>query len=124
MRIFRSVRHKSCADGTRMKEFLISVPVPDDFYIYLENFGNVQKLTNAGGVFYKFEKRDFFSIKGFSGDTSMEVRFKPEVMDLTEDFLYSLFYFYHDGKPDLDTLKRREENLMRKVLERLYGKKC
>jgi hypothetical protein len=122
MRILRSVRHKSCADGSLMKEFLLSDPVTEDFFHFLENFGSIESLANVGAGFYKFEKADCFSIKGFAGDTTVEVRFRHEVMNLTADFLYSLFHFYHDGKPDIATLKRREASVEKRVKKCLYGK--
>ncbi len=122
MRILRSVRHKSCADGSRMKEFLLSEPVTEDFFLFLGNFGRVECMANVGAGFYKFEKTDCFSIKGLAGDTTVEVRFRREVMDITVDFLYALFHFYWDGKPDIDTLKRREAGVDKRVKECLYGK--
>jgi hypothetical protein len=121
MRILRSVRHKVCADGTFLKEFLIDAPVPGEFFSYLGNFGRVEGLPNIGDGFYKFEKPDWFSIRGFSGDTTVEVRFRREVMDLTVDFVYSLFSLYRDGDPDLPLLKRRELAVGERVSRRLYG---
>lgn len=121
MRIRRSVRHKSCADGTFMKEFLLSEPVPVGFFSYLENFGEVEALPNLGEGFYRFEKTDWFSIKGLAGDTTVEVRFKKEVMDLTVDFLYLLFTSYREGPVDFRMLKQREQSVGRRVREHLYG---
>jgi hypothetical protein len=122
MRVIRSVRHKSCADGTLMKEFLLSAPLTAGFFSYLENFGRVEAMPGLGDGFYTFEKTDFFSIKGFAGDTTVEVRFRREVVDLTTDFLYSLFSLYRDGDPDLPVLKRRESALVERVRRHLYGK--
>ncbi len=122
MRILRSVRHKVCADGSFMKEFLLSAPVTEDFFECLNNFGTVESLPNVGEGFYKFEKPDWFSIKGFAGDTTVEVRFKKEVMDLTADFLYLLFSAYRDGAPDLTLLRQREQAVGKRVNEFLYGK--
>ena len=121
MRILRSVRHKVCADGTFLKEFLIDAPVPGEFFSYLGNFGRVAGLPNIGDGFYTFEKPDWFSIRGFAGDTTVEVRFKREAMDLTVDFVYSLFSLYRDGDPDLPLLKRRELAVGERVSRRLYG---
>ena len=121
MRILRSVRHKSCADGSLMKEFILSDPVPEGFFTYLESFGEVEALPNLGEGFYKFEKTDWFSIKGFAGDTAVEVRFKKEVMRLTVDFLYLLFTSYREGEVDLSRLRQREEAVGRRVQEHLYG---
>ncbi len=121
MRILRSVRHKSCADGTFMKEFILNAPVTEGFFSYLGNFGEVEALPNLGDGFYKFEKVDWFSIKGFAGDTTVEVRFKKEVMDLTVDFLYLLFSSYREGTVDLSVLKQREQAVGKRVREHLYG---
>lgn len=104
-----------------MKEFLLDTPVPAEFYAYLGNFGHIEKLINVGEDFYKFEKPDWFSIKGFAGDTTVEVRFRKEVMDLTVDFVYLLFSSYHDGKVDLSALKRREQAIGERVRKHLHG---
>ncbi len=121
MRILRSVRHKVCADGSLMKEFLLDLPVTRDFFKYLSNFGQVEALPNVGEGFYKFEKPDWFSLKGFAGDTTVEVRFKREVMDLTSDFLYLLFASYREGAMDLSILKQREQATGERVRKHLYG---
>jgi len=121
MRILRSVRHKVCADGSFMKEFLLDAPVTEGFFAYLKNFGSVESLPNVGDGFHNFEKQDWFSIKGFAGDTTVEVRFKKEVMDLTVDFVFSLFSSYREGKIDLSVLKQREEAIDERVRKRLCG---
>lgn len=121
MRILRSVRHKSCADGSFMKEFHLDAPIPAGFFPYLENFGEVEVLPNLGEGFYTFDKPDWFSIKGLAGDTSVEVRFKKEVMDLTVDFLYLLFTSYREGRVDLSVLRQREQAVEGRVRARLCG---
>ncbi len=121
MRIVRSVRHNVCADGSIMKEFLISEPVPEGFFLFLSHFGTVESLSEIAEGFYTFEKPDWFTIKGFAGDTTLEVRFKKEVMNLTFDFLFLLFTTYKDGDYDLLKLKKREENVGRRVCDFLYG---
>ena len=121
MRILRSVRHKVCADGSFMKELLIDAPVTREFFSYLKNFGQVEALPNIGDGFYKFEKIDWFSIKGFAGDTTVEVRFKKEVIDLTVDFVYFLFSSYQEGMTDLSLLKQRENAVGEQVSKRLNG---
>ena len=121
MRILRSVRHKVCSDGSFMKEFLLDTPVTKDFFAYLGNFGEIETLPNIGEGFYKFEKQDWFSIKGFAGDTTIEVRFRKEVMDLTSDFLYSLFATFQEGPIDLSILKLREQSIGERVRKHLYG---
>lgn len=121
MRILRSVRHKVCADGSLMKEFLLDGPVPAAFFAYLRDFGEVEALPDLGEGFYRFERAEWFSIRGFAGDTTVEVRFNKPAMDLTMDFVYSLFSLYRDGDPDLPVLKRRERALAERVRKRLHG---
>ena len=55
------------------------------------------------------------------GDTTVEVRFKKEAMDLTADFVYLLFSSYREGAADLSLLKQREQAIEKRVKERLYG---
>jgi hypothetical protein len=121
MRILRSVRHKVCADGSFMKEFLLDSPVTEEFFAYLGNFGQVEALPNIGKGFFKFEKPDWFSIKGFASDTTVEVLFKKEVMNLTVDFVYLLFASYREGEIDLSVLKKREQAIDERVQKHLYG---
>ncbi|MDD1679182.1 MAG: hypothetical protein LUO93_08405 [Methanomicrobiales archaeon] len=104
-----------------MKEFLLETPVTKDFFAYLGNFGQVEALPEVGDGFYKFDKPDWFSIKGFIGDTTIEVRFKKEVIDLTVDFVYFLFASYQEGMTDLAVLKQREHAIGERVRKYLYG---
>ncbi|KUG20287.1 hypothetical protein ASZ90_009974 [hydrocarbon metagenome] len=104
-----------------MKEYLLDAPVTEDFFAYLGNFGDVEALPHVGDGFYKFEKTDWFSIKGFAGDTTVEVRFKKEVKEMTVDFLYQLFSTYREGAVDLSLLKRREAAVGERVKTHLYG---
>jgi len=104
-----------------MKELLLDAPVTGEFFTYLGNFGQVKALPNVGEGFYTFEKPDWFSIKGFVGDTTIEVRFKKEVMDLTSDFLYFLFSSYPERATDLSLLKQREQAVGERVRKHLYG---
>ena len=122
MRILRSIQHKYCADGSFMREYQLSEQVIAVFFGYLGNFGKVESMPNLGGGFYSFEKPDWFSIKGFVGDTTVEVRFKPQSMDMTGDFLFFLFLSYHEDRVDLTVLKRREQSLTEQVRIHLYGK--
>ncbi|MDO5844857.1 MAG: hypothetical protein Q4Q53_06915 [Methanocorpusculum sp.] len=122
MRILRSVQHKFCADGSYMKEYVLDEPVSKGFFEYLKYFGRVEEMENLGSGFYKFEKRDFFSIKGFAGEISVEVRFKAEVMDMTSSFLLFLFSQFKGEESDIAALKKREASLVKRVKEQLYGK--
>lgn len=121
MRIIRSVRHKVCVDGAFMKEVLLDGPVTPPFVEFLKSFGDVMLLPDIGPGFFKFEFRDGFTIKGWTGDETMEIRYRREVQDLCEDFVSVLFYYYHDGRPDMKRLMRMAAALNEKIDRRLYG---
>lgn len=103
-----------------MKEYLLDAPVTKDFFEYLGNFGHVESLPHIREGFYKFEKPDWFSVRGLAGDPSVEVRFRKEVMDLTSDFLYLVFASY--GRTDISALKQMERAVGERVRMYLYGK--
>lgn len=121
MRIIRSVRHKVCVDGAFMREVVLSSPVSDEFLNYLKKFGPVMTLSDMGPGFFRFEINNGFSMKGWVGDDIMEIRFRQDVMDLCEDFVSVLFYYYHDGKPDLPKLLRMAEALKNNINVRRNG---
>ncbi len=104
-----------------MKEFLLDTPMNREFFQYLGNFGQIVTLPDVGDGFYKFDRPDWFSIKGFVGDTTVEVRFRKEVMDLTIDFVYFLFASYREKTVDLATLRQRERAIDERVKRHLYG---
>ena len=105
-----------------MKEYLLDAPVTAEFFRYLANFGKVEQLPGLGEGFFTFTRPDWFSIKGFGGDTTVEVRFKTASMDMTSEFLYFLFSAYRGEGTDLTVLKRREASLAERVRVHLYGK--
>lgn len=109
MRLLDSIQHKSCADGSYMKEYRLDTPLTKEFFDYLKNFGRVEALVVLDDEYYNFEKQNCFSIKGFIGESTVEVRFKREVMDVTTGFLRLLFSSF---KPDvsLPMLKEREKS--------------
>jgi len=84
----------------------------------------VEMLPGIGDGFYRVEKAGCFSVKGLVGDTAMEVRFRPEAMDLTVDFLYSLLYWYRDGDPDMAMLQRLDTALMEGLAKRFSPERC
>jgi len=54
-------------------------------------------------------------------ETTVEVRFKKEVMDLTVDFVYFLFVSYREGTVDLSVLIQREQAIGERVRKHLHG---
>lgn len=91
-----------------MKEYELSEPLTEEFFIYLKNFGTVEPVSKLDTGFYQFTKPNWFSIKGLIGDTSIEVRFKSDTMDITADFLRILILKFSD-KPDITYLHQCEQ---------------
>ncbi|MDO5846537.1 MAG: hypothetical protein Q4Q04_06410 [Methanocorpusculum sp.] len=120
MRLVTSIQHKACADGSYMKEYVIDEPLTAEFFQYLKNFGRVEEMAGLGDGFFKFDKPDFFSIKGLAGDDTVEVRFKRETMDITVDFLLMLFSMYKRGDTDIAYLKTKEAFREKRVQEHLF----
>ncbi|HJJ31458.1 MAG TPA: hypothetical protein O0X97_04345 [Methanocorpusculum sp.] len=123
MHLLHSVQHKACADGSYMKEYVTDEPIPAGFFECLKHFGRVEMLTALGDGYCSFSKPGWFSIKAFAGDTSVEVRFTRETMDITADFLRMLFLTYHEGMEmsEIESLKAKEkvrEEQVRKITSR------
>jgi hypothetical protein len=79
VRIVKSVQTKVCVDGSLMKEFVLTEPLTEGFLKFLENFGTVRFLDQLKKPYFSFEKEHFISIKGFVGDSSVEVRYKKSL---------------------------------------------
>ena len=75
-------------------------------------------LEEMGDGYFNFEKPNWFSIKGFAGDTTVEVRFKRETMEITTDFLYLLFSSFKEGA-DITALKEKEKFRQKRITELL-----
>jgi hypothetical protein len=101
-----------------MREVILDQPITDEFVQFLKMFGPVMTLPVMGPGFFKFDLKDGFSMKGWIGDTDMEIRFRQDVMHLCEDFVSALFYYYHDGKPDTAKLTRMAGALQEKLRQR------
>jgi len=104
-----------------MREVILDAPITEPFVEFLKNFGTVMMLGTMGPGFFKYELKDGFSIKGWIGDTNIEIRFRREVMDICEDYVSVLFYYYYDGKPDLDKLRRIDTKTREQILVRIHG---
>ena len=97
MRVVKSVQSKVCVDGSLMKEYMLDEPLTPAFLLFLRLFGTVREYPHMKRPYFSFEQEYFISIKGFSGDTSVEVRYKKEFADLTADYFYLLLYYYREG---------------------------
>lgn len=119
MRIVKSVQNKVCTDGSLMKEYILEEPLTAGFLIFLRAFGTVREYPHMKRPFFSFEKEHFLSIKGFTGDTSVEVRYRKEFFDLTSDYFHLLLFYYRQGDTGITQLKGIEESMREKMKVRL-----
>ena len=115
MRIVKSVQTKVCADGSLMKEYVLDEPLTVEFLEFLENFGTVRSLDKLRKPYFSFEKELFISIKGFTGDCNVEVRYRKEFQDLVGDYFHLLLFYYRDGERGIAKLKVGEESIRGKM---------
>ena len=104
-----------------MKEFLLDEPLTEDFLKFLENFGSVRYLPQLRKPYFSFEKELFVSIKGFVGDSAVEVRYKKEFQDLVADYFHLLLYYYREGEQGIVKLKGVEGSIQQKMKIRTGG---
>lgn len=119
VRILKSIQTKVCADGSLMKEYVLNEPLTDGFLRFLENFGTVRHLEQLKKPYFSFEKEHFISIKGFVGDSNVEVRYKKEFQDLIADYFHLLLYYYDQDERGISTLKGQEDTIRKKMKIRL-----
>ena len=118
MQIIKTVRHKVCTDGALMREVMVDIPITDEFIDFLRSFGTVMTIGTMGPGCFKYEWKKNFSIKGWIGDATLEIRYRKEVMDLCEEFVEALFCHYHNGKPDIEILRQMEEKICENLQNR------
>lgn len=118
MRILRSVQTKVCVDGSLMKEYVLDEPLTGGFLKFLENFGTVRSLEQLRKPYFSFEKELFISVKGFTGDCTVEVRYKKEFQDLVADYFHLLLYYYDQGDRGISSLKDQEDAIRKKMRTR------
>ena len=102
-----------------MKEYVLDIPLTEDFLQFLENFGTVRFLEHLKKPYFSFEKELFISIKGFVGDRNVEVRYKKEFQDLVGDYFHLLLYYYDQGNSGISTLKGQEDSIRERMKIRL-----
>ena len=119
VRILKSVQTKVCVDGSLMKEYVLDEPLTEGFLKFLENFGTVRSLEQLRKPYFSFEKELFISIKGFVGDSNVEVRYKKEFQDLVADYFHLMLYYYDQGERGISTLEGHEDSIRKKMKTRL-----
>ena len=119
MRILRSVQTKVCVDGSLMKEYVLDEPLTGGFLKFLEHFGTVRSLDNLKKPYFSFEKELFVSIRGFTGECNVEVRYKKEFQDLVADYFHLLLFYEREGERGISQLKGIEESIREKMKVRI-----
>ena len=119
MRIVKSIQTKVCVDGSLMKEFRLDEPLSQNFLDFLEHFGTVTRRDHLRKPYFAFEKANFVSIKGFVGDTDVEVRYAAGTHDLTGDFFHLLLFYERDNEHGVKKLLDIEESIAEKIAVRL-----
>jgi hypothetical protein len=102
-----------------MKEYVLDVPLTEGFLKFLEQFGTVRVLEQLKKPYFSFEKELFISIKGFVGDSNVEVRYKKESQDLVGDYFHLLLYYYDQGERGIAQLKGQEDSIRQRMKVRL-----
>lgn len=121
MRIVRSVQTKVCVDGSLMKEFVLDEPLTEGFLVFLGHFGIVNQYPHLKRPYFSFEQENFISIKGFVGDTSVEVRYRKEFQDLTADYFHLLLYYSREGDAGMKKMQAIGESILGKMKSRLHA---
>ena len=98
-----------------MKEYVLNEPLTDGFLKFLENFGTVRHLEQLKKPYFSFEKEHFISLKGFVGDSNVEVRYKKEYQNLVSDYFHLLLYYYDQGERGISSLKCQEDTVRKKM---------
>jgi hypothetical protein len=102
-----------------MKEYVLDKPLTGDFLKFLEQFGTVRFLDQLKKSYFSFEKDQFISVKGFVGDSNVEVRYNKEFQDLVGDYFHLLLYYYDQGERGISALKGQEDSIRKKMKLRL-----
>jgi len=119
VRIVKSTQTKLCVDGSLMKEYVLDTPLSEEFLEFLEQFGTVRYLEGMKKPYFSFEKEHFVSIRGFAGDTVVEVRYKKVGQDLVMDYFHLLLFYEREGEEGARKLKGIEESIREKMKVRL-----
>jgi hypothetical protein len=119
VRIVKSVQTKVCVDGSLMKEFILDEPLTPEFLVFLRSFGTVREYPLMKRPYFSFEQEHFISIKGFSGDTSVEVRYRKEFTDLTADYFHLLLFYADEGDTGSRKMKGIADSIREKMKTRL-----
>lgn len=105
MRIVKSIQTKLCVDGSLMKEFVLDEPLSPEFLRFLESFGTMKNYPHLRRPYFSFEQEQFISVKGFEGDSSVEVRYRKENADLLADYFHLLLFYFREGDAGVSKMR-------------------
>jgi len=115
VRVVKSVQTKVCVDGSLMKEYVLDEPLTPAFLAFLRSFGTVREYPHMKRPYFSFEQEHFISIKGFTGDASVEVRYRKETVDLTADYFHLLLFYFREGEQGI----RKMHGIIGSIRERM-----
>ncbi len=65
--------------------------------------------------YFSFEQEYFISLKGFVGDTSVEVRYRKEIFDLTSDYFHLQLFYSRQGESGIRKMQEIEKSIHDKM---------
>jgi hypothetical protein len=101
-----------------MKEYVLDEPLNEAFLEFLDQFGTVRHLEQLKKPYFSFEKEHFISIKGFTGECNVEVRYNKEFKDLVADYFHLLLFYEREGQPGVSRLRGIEAAIREKMKTR------
>jgi hypothetical protein len=119
VRIVKSIQTKLCVDGSLMKEFVLDEPLSPEFLRFLESFGTVKNYPHLRRPYFSFEQEQFISVKGFLGDSSVEVRYPKENADLLADYFHLLLFYFREGPDGIRKMQEIAGSIRTKIKTRL-----
>jgi len=119
VRIVKSIQTKLCVDGSLMKEFVLDEPLSAEFLNFLESFGTVKQYPHLKRPYFSFEQEQFISVKGFVGDTSVEVRYRKEDADILADYFHLLLFYFREGDAGVAKIQGIGSSIREKLNVRL-----
>jgi hypothetical protein len=104
-----------------MKEFVLDEPLSPEFLRFLESFGTVKNYPHLRRPYFSFEQEQFISVKGFLGDSSVEVRYRKENADLLADYFHLLLFYFREGEDGVSKMREIAGSILVKMKTRMLS---
>jgi hypothetical protein len=102
-----------------MKEYLLDEPLTGSFLDFLGEFGTIRRLEHLKKPYFSFEKEHVLSVKGFIGDTTVEVRYPKDTREIVADYFHLLLFYEREGNAGIAKMKGIEESMQEKIRVRV-----